>query len=83
MAVQHCAKQGKYANYKGGNAINAFSTEEIHHFACEKTKTDDSAVIAAQSQRPTHVTVPVHQPYQAPRQTSCSSIGTFTNCYSY
>jgi hypothetical protein len=74
MAIQHCAQYGKHANYKGGNAVNAFTTEETHQFACEDTKTDDSAVIAAQSKRST---------YQAPMQTSCSTVGSFTNCYSY
>jgi hypothetical protein len=74
MAAKHCAQYGKHANYKGGNAVNAFTTEETHQFACEDTKTDDSAIIAAQSQRPE---------YQAPLQTSCSTVGSFTNCYSY
>ena len=51
-AIKHCAKYGKYANYQGGNAVNAMSTEELHRFACEDRKTDDSAVIAGQSRRP-------------------------------
>ncbi len=51
-AITHCAKYGKYANYQGGNAVNSMSTEEIHRFACEDRKTDDSAVIAGQSDRP-------------------------------
>ncbi len=80
MAVQHCAKFGKYANYRGGNAVNAFTAEEIHQFACESTKTDDSAVIAAQSRRPTYVEVPTHV---VPQQTSCTTTGHITNCYSY
>ncbi|GGD39571.1 hypothetical protein [Sinisalibacter lacisalsi] len=63
IAVQHCAKFGKYANYKGGNAVSPLSAEEIHTFACEATKTDDSAIIAAQSVRPTYIPVPVYQPY--------------------
>jgi len=83
MAVQHCAEHGKHANYKGGNAANAFTTEEIHQFACEKTKTDDSAVIAAQSKRPTYIAVPTYQSYRAPQQTSCMTVGDFINCQSY
>lgn len=62
IAVQHCAKYGKYANYRGGNAVNPLSAEEIHQFACEAVKTDDSAVIAAQSSRPNYVPVTVYQP---------------------
>ena len=54
-AIKHCAKYGKYANYQGGNAVNAMSTEEIHRFACEDRKTDDSAVIAGQSDRPSYI----------------------------
>ncbi|WP_428516584.1 hypothetical protein [Roseovarius sp.] len=55
MAVRHCAQYGKHANYQGGNAANALTTEEIHRFACESKKTDDSAVIAGQSQRPGYI----------------------------
>ena len=80
MAVQHCARYGRFANYKGGNSVNELSAEEIHQFACERTKTDDSAVIAAQSQRPSYVAIPT---YDAPRQTSCTTVGVSTNCYSY
>lgn len=80
MAIQHCAKYGKHANYRGGNAVNAFTAEEIHQFACESTKTDDSAVIAAQSQRPSYIEVPT---YVAPQQTTCTTTGHLTNCYSY
>lgn len=54
-AVRHCAKYGKFANYKGGNAVSSLSSEEVHQFACEKTKTDDSAVIGGQSRRPTNI----------------------------
>ncbi len=58
-AAQHCAQHGKHANYKGGNAVSPLSAEEIHTFACEDVKTDDSTVIAAQSERPDYVYVPV------------------------
>ncbi len=55
MAINHCSKFGKYANYQGGNAVNALSSEELHRFACEKQKTDDGAVIAGQSKRPSYI----------------------------
>ncbi|WP_319823481.1 hypothetical protein [Thalassovita sp.] len=55
MAIQHCAKYGKYANYQGGNAVNPLTTDEIHRFACERKKVDDSVVIAGQSRRPTYI----------------------------
>ena len=70
MAVQHCAQYGKYANYRGGNAVSPVSAEEVHQFACERKKTDDSVVLAAQSQRPTYVPVPDYQS-QSPTQTNC------------
>ncbi|WP_146184009.1 hypothetical protein [Aliiroseovarius pelagivivens] len=57
MAVKHCAKYGKFANYRGGNAANALTTEEIHRFACERRKTDDGSVIAGQSRRPGYVII--------------------------
>ena len=55
MAVKHCAKFGKFANYRGGNAANMLTAEEIHQFACEKQKTDDGTVIAGQSDRPSYI----------------------------
>ena len=55
MAIQHCAKYKKFANYMGGNAANAITAEEIHQFACENTKTDDSRVIAGQSKRASNI----------------------------
>ncbi|MBY6158500.1 hypothetical protein [Pseudooceanicola nitratireducens] len=51
MAIDHCAKYGKFANYQGGNAVNPLSSEETHRFACESRKTDDGKVIAGQSNR--------------------------------
>ncbi len=81
IAVKHCAKYGKHANYRGGNAVNAMiSAEELHQFACENAKTDDSGIIAAQSDRPDYVPVPVYQP---PTQTTCNTVGTSTNCVTY
>ena len=50
-AMRHCARFGKFANYKGGAAVSEWTTEEVHTFACEDTKTDDGAVIAGQSRR--------------------------------
>ena len=55
MAVKHCAKFGKFANYRGGNAANMLTAEEVHQFACEKQKTDDGTVIAGQSNRPSYI----------------------------
>lgn len=55
MAIRHCAKYGKFANYQGGNSVNALSTEEIHRFACESKKTNDNIVIAGQSKRPSYI----------------------------
>ncbi len=81
IATRHCATYGKFANYRGGNAVNALvSAEEVHKFACEKTKADDNAVIAAQSTRPDYVVVPV---YSSPTQTSCTTAGASTNCVTY
>lgn len=51
-AMRHCARFGKFANYKGGSAVSEWTSEEIHTFACEDTKTDDGSVIAGQSRRP-------------------------------
>ena len=51
-AMRHCARFGKFANYKGGSDVSEWTAEEIHTFACEDTKTDDGAVIAGQSRRP-------------------------------
>lgn len=51
-AIQHCKSQGGlYANYRGASAPNPLSAKEVHTFVCEKTKTDDGAVIAAQNQQ--------------------------------
>jgi hypothetical protein len=55
IAIQHCAKYGKFANYRGGNSANLLTAEEVHQFVCENKKTDDSAMIAAQSKRPGHI----------------------------
>ncbi len=86
IAVRHCAQYGKFANYRGGNAVSPVSAEEIHQFACENEKTDDSTVIAAQSKRPDYVPVPIYQPTpvrQPNTYTNCTSVGISTNCICY
>lgn len=55
IAIEHCANYGKFANYRGGNAANLFTAEEIHQFACERMKTDDTPMIASQSDRPEYI----------------------------
>lgn len=57
MAIRHCATFGKQANYQGGNAVNGLTAEELHRFSCDKNKTDDSRVIAGQSQRPSYILI--------------------------
>lgn len=78
IAVSHCKKFGQFANYRGANAVNALSTEEIHVFACEARKTDDIAVITAQNERITSL-------YNAsvPTVTTCNTYGTHTSCTSF
>lgn len=51
-AIQHCAQFGKFANYKGGSALNSWTAEEVHTFTCDDSKLDDGTVIAGQSRRP-------------------------------
>jgi hypothetical protein len=52
MAIQYCVQFGKFANYRGENAGNMLTAEEIYQFSCNELKTEDSVVIAGQSQRP-------------------------------
>lgn len=89
-AIQHCKSHGGlYANYRGVSAPNALSAKEVHTFVCEKTKTDDGAVIAAQNQQYTAeaaLTASIwadafEQP--TPTRTQCTTIGFSTNCTSY
>ncbi len=88
-AAKHCAKYGKYANYKGGNAVSPISTEEIHTFACESAKTDDSLIIAKQSERPdvhvyqTQTYQPAPTPSYGPVYTNCTMYGNMANCTSF
>ena len=62
--IKHCAKFGKFANYKGGNALNTLTAEEIHTFTCDEVKMDDGAILAGQNRRPDYsyvgTTVIVH-----------------------
>ena len=46
MATTHCKKYGKYANYKGGNAVSIVQTDEVHNFSCDNQKVNDSDAIA-------------------------------------
>lgn len=81
MAKQHCGKLNLHANYMGGRAVNAMiSPEEVHSFACERTKRDDGVVLAGQSQRPDITYV---QPQKTSSTTTCSSSGYSTTCTSY
>ncbi|WP_170381500.1 hypothetical protein [Ruegeria atlantica] len=80
-ATKHCAKFGKFANYKGGNAVSPLTAEEIHTFACEDVKTDDSLIIARQSERPD--TYVYQTQVNRPTQTNCTVFGNTANCTSY
>ena len=51
-AILHCARFGKFANYKGGSFVNQLSAEEVHTFTCDEQKLDDGVIIAGQSKRP-------------------------------
>ena len=57
MAIKHCEAYGKFANYQGGNALNAWTAEEIHRFSCDSSRNDDSRIIAGQSQRPSYIII--------------------------
>lgn len=89
-AIQHCKSQGGlYANYRGATTPNPLSTKEVHTFVCEKTKTDDGAVIAAQNEQyiaeaalTAAIWADAFEP-QAPTQTQCTTVGFTTNCTSY
>lgn len=97
-AIEHCKAQGGlYANYKGVSVPNPmFSAKEVHTFVCEKTKTDDNAVIAAQNEQYgaaaaanaamwSSAADSFNEGYEAasPTRTQCTSIGFQTNCTSY
>jgi hypothetical protein len=91
MAIEHCKKQGLFANYRGASAPNPLATKEVHTFVCEKTKTNDSAVIIAQNEQyaaasaATNAADAFLEGYNQarPTYTQCSTIGFQTNCTSY
>lgn len=94
IAIEHCKKQSLFANYRGVTVPNPLGTKEVHTFACEQTKTDDSTVIIAQNEQyaaaaanavDAFVTgynsaTPI---YTRPTYTTCNTIGLQTRCRSY
>lgn len=92
LAIEHCKKQGLFANYRGVTVPNLLTTKEVHTFVCERVKTDDSAVINAQNQQYTSQSAAASGTVDAffdgynanrPTYTSCSTIGSQTHCTSY
>ncbi len=89
-AIEHCKAQGGlYANYRGVSVPNPLSAKEVHTFVCERTKTDDNAVIAAQNREynaaaaaSAAIIADSFQP-TSPTYTNCTTIGYQTNCTSY
>jgi hypothetical protein len=89
-AIEHCKSQGGlFANYRGVTIPNPLSAKEVHTFVCEKTKTDDSAVIlaqnevyAAQAQATANAISNAAIAFQ-PTYTTCTTYGIQTNCTSY
>ena len=85
-AIEHCKAQGGlYANYRGVTVPNPLSAKEIHTFVCERTKTDDSAVIEAQNRQYVAQAAAMSAAIDnaTPTYTSCTSTGFQTNCTSY
>jgi hypothetical protein len=92
LAIEHCKKQGLYANYRGVTVPNALTAKEVHTFVCEASKTDDNAVIIAQNRQYSESSAQAaaavgafFDAYDAaqPTHTQCSTIGFQTNCTSY
>lgn len=90
MAIEHCKTQGGlFANYRGVTVPSPLSAKEIHTFACERTKTDDNVLIAAQAERYTAQAAAIADATASafalskPTTTSCTTIGNRTNCTSY
>jgi len=89
MAIEHCKKQRLFANYRGVTVPNALAATEVHTFVCERTKTDDNALIMAQNQQYAASYAAAADAFldgynQAkPTYTRCSTIGFQTNCRSY
>ncbi|CAN1510375.1 hypothetical protein MCELHM10_00775 [Paracoccaceae bacterium] len=89
-AIEHCKAQGGlYANYRGVTVPNPLSANEVHTFVCEKTKTDDGAVIAAQNAQYGAASAASAAIFaesfekQIPIQTQCTVVGQQTYCTSY
>lgn len=91
IAVEHCKAQGGlFANYKGVSVPNPlFSAKEIHTFACERFKTDDSTLIAAQAQSYAAQSVATAEIIansfepREPTYTTCTTAAFHTTCTSY
>lgn len=87
LAIEHCKKQKLFANYRGATLPSEFSAKEIHTFACERVKTDDSVIIANQAKAASasDVAGAFLAGYNATRpvQTNCNRIGNQVYCTSY
>ena len=92
MAIEHCKKQRLFANYRGVTVPNALAATEVHTFVCERTKTDDNAVIIAQNQQYAASSAAAADAVDAffdgynqpqPTYTRCNTIGFQTTCTSY
>lgn len=90
IAMSHCKSQGGlFANYRGVSVPNEFSAKEIHTFACERVKTDDNIVIAAQEERYAQEIAATASAIEdafvetQPIYTNCSTYGNRTSCTSY
>lgn len=92
IAIEHCKKQRLFANYRGATVPNALGTKEVHTFVCERVKTDDNAIIISQNQQQAASSATAVNAMDAffegynsaqPIYTSCSTLGSQTNCTSY
>ena len=90
IAMEHCKSQGGlFANYRGVTVPSALSAKEIHTFACERVKTDDNALIAAQAERYAAESAAAAKAFSdafnqaQPTYTSCTTFGYQTTCSSY
>jgi hypothetical protein len=88
-AIEHCKAQGLYANYRGVSAPNPLSAKEVHTFVCERIKTDDNMVIAAQNKQYSAMAVANADVWSdafaqpSSTTTSCTTFGYQTTCTSY
>jgi hypothetical protein len=94
IAIEHCKKQKLFANYRGVTVPNPLGTKEVHTFACEQTKTDDTAVIIAQNEQYAAAAAAAVDAfamgynsaaatYTRPTYTTCNTFGLQTRCSSY